>query len=206
VLVHYSQCFRIGSAFGELGRSGCVFGGSTIQKVGALGFCILVLIGDPKMSQPERFDVYGSTVLLDLHNCDASMFTRMHIRKFMKDFCEKFGFTRARLHFWDYDNDEERRAAPAHLAGVSAVQFLTTSGIVIHTIDKLQAVYLDIFWCGISQSVSPIHPEYIDMQDYAAAFFRGTPVVNTHWRGLGVYKSAGLLPPAISQLQSRKRT
>ena len=55
---------------------------------------------------------------------------------------------RADLHFWDYDDQEERAAAPAHLAGTSAVQFITTSNITIHTLDKLKAVYLTIFTCG----------------------------------------------------------
>jgi S-adenosylmethionine/arginine decarboxylase-like enzyme len=34
-----------------------------------------------------------------------------------------------------------------HLKGTSAIQFITTSNITIHTLDLLGAVYLNIFSC-----------------------------------------------------------
>jgi len=55
----------------------------------------------------------------------------------------------AKLVWWDYGGDEQSKAeAPPHLKGVSMVQFIETSTIVIHTLDDLKAVYLDLFSCG----------------------------------------------------------
>jgi len=91
--------------------------------------------------------MYGRELILDLHGCPGP-FTRKAISVFMVELCDLLGMARAELHFWDYDDVEERAAAPAHLAGISAVQFITTSNVTIHTLDKLGAVYLNIFTCA----------------------------------------------------------
>jgi len=55
---------------------------------------------------------------------------------------------RADLHFWDDVGlpEEEKQTSP-HTKGSSAVQFILTSSIVIHTLDLLEAVYINIFSC-----------------------------------------------------------
>ena len=52
------------------------------------------------------------------------------------------------LHFWDDKGvpAAERQTDPK-TKGTSAVQFILTSSIVIHTLDLLGAVYLNIFSC-----------------------------------------------------------
>jgi S-adenosylmethionine/arginine decarboxylase-like enzyme len=54
--------------------------------------------------------------------------------------CERF--------WWDDVgvSEEERQTSP-HTKGTSAVQFILTSSIVIHTLDLLEAVYINIFSC-----------------------------------------------------------
>ena len=55
---------------------------------------------------------------------------------------------RADLHWWDdLDLPEEERETEPHLKGTSAIQFITTSNITIHTLDILKNVYLNIFSC-----------------------------------------------------------
>lgn len=90
---------------------------------------------------------YGKQLILDLYGCDVKKFTRIHIEQYLKDLCELIDMTRADLHFWDYDDEEEKAAAPIHLCGTSAVQFITTSTIVIHTLDKVGECYIDLFSC-----------------------------------------------------------
>lgn len=90
---------------------------------------------------------YGTELILDLHGCQEK-FNRYTISTFMAQLCDLLEMERADLHFWDYDNDEEKAAAPDHLAGTSAVQFITTSNVTIHTLDRLKAVYLNIFTCS----------------------------------------------------------
>lgn len=91
---------------------------------------------------------YGKELIVDIHKCDVLRFTRELISKFMCDLCHLIDMEREDLHFWDYDGyEEEYNDAPAHLKGISAVQFIRTSNITIHTLDELKIVYLNIFSC-----------------------------------------------------------
>lgn len=90
---------------------------------------------------------YGKELVIDLHGCDSDMFTRAKLTTFFELLCEKIDMHRADLHFWDYESREERDAAPPHLAGISAVQFIETSNVTIHALYKLRAVYLNVFSC-----------------------------------------------------------
>lgn len=86
--------------------------------------------------------------MLDLHGCDVSTFNRDSLRGYFKKICDAIDMEREDLHFWDYDGvPEEERTTEAHLLGTSAVQFIKTSNIVIHTLDLLEAVYINIFSC-----------------------------------------------------------
>ncbi len=91
---------------------------------------------------------YGFELILDLHSCDAAKFTRKSIEEYMVAICEAIGMEREDLHFWDYDGiPAEEISNEAHLSGTSAIQFITTSNIVIHTLDLMGAVYVNIFSC-----------------------------------------------------------
>ncbi len=91
---------------------------------------------------------YGFELIMDLHGCDVGKFTRRSIEEYMEAVCAAIGMKREDLHFWDYEGvPEEELPKEAHLLGTSAVQFITTSNIVIHTLDLLKAVYINIFTC-----------------------------------------------------------
>ncbi len=91
---------------------------------------------------------YGYSLALDLTGCNAGKFTRRSITEFLEVLCERIDMEREDLHFWDYEDDPEaRESAPYHLAGVSACQFICTSSIVIHTLDKTGRVFIDLFSC-----------------------------------------------------------
>ena len=93
-------------------------------------------------------DSYGKELILDLHDCDPKTFTRKSIKKFCKELCELIYMERCEFHFWDYEGDPEGYAkAPDHLKGTSAIQFITTSDIRIHALDKLERAYINIFSC-----------------------------------------------------------
>lgn len=93
--------------------------------------------------------MYGTEMILDLHGCNIHRFTREALTQFFRALCDDIlKMERADLHFWDYEDEEEKNAAPAHLAGTSAVQFITTSNVTIHTLDKMGSVYLNIFSCA----------------------------------------------------------
>ena len=93
-------------------------------------------------------DSYGKELILDLHGCNPGKFTRKSILKFFTLLCDKIGMEQHDAHFWDYENwPDEYEKAPIHLKGTSAIQFITTSNITIHTLDVLRKVFLNIFSC-----------------------------------------------------------
>ncbi len=91
---------------------------------------------------------YGVELILDLHDCDARTFTRDSITAYFERLCELIDMKREALHFWDDIGvpEEDRQTSP-HTQGTSAVQFILTSSIVIHTLDQLGAVYVNMFSC-----------------------------------------------------------
>ena len=92
--------------------------------------------------------IYGYELILDLHGCDVSKFTRKSIEEYMVTICEAIGMEREDLHFWDYEGvPEEEIPKDSHLLGTTAVQFITTSNIVVHTLELLKAVFVNIFSC-----------------------------------------------------------
>lgn len=91
---------------------------------------------------------YGYSTVLDVVECDTKTFTRESIEEFLATLCEAIDMDPEDLNFWDYEGDPEGYAeAPSHLRGISAVQFIKTSSIVIHTLDDLRVVFIDLFSC-----------------------------------------------------------
>ncbi len=95
-------------------------------------------------------DQYGIELILDLHGCDASKFTRASITEYFEQLCDLIDMQREDLHFWDDVglSEEDKQTSP-HTQGTSAVQFILTSSIVIHTLDQLKAIYINIFSCKV---------------------------------------------------------
>ena len=91
---------------------------------------------------------YGHELILDLHGCNVELFNRNHIDKFFTDLCALIEMEKCEVHFWDDEGVpvDEQQTLP-HTKGTSAVCFILTSTIVIHTLDLLGAVYVNIFSC-----------------------------------------------------------
>jgi len=91
---------------------------------------------------------YGIELILDMHGCDASKFSRESIEAYFERLCVLIDMQREELHFWDDVGvpEEDKQTLP-HTQGTSAVQFILTSSIVIHTLDQLRAVYINMFSC-----------------------------------------------------------
>lgn len=109
---------------------------------------------------------YGKELILDLHQCDPACFTRARLEKFFVGLCNRIGMQREDLYWWDDINmPEDERETEPHLVGTSAVQFIRTSNITIHTLDILGKVFLNIFSCKDFNADSVAH--------FAALWFRG---------------------------------
>lgn len=81
-------------------------------------------------------------MVLDLNECDTSKFTRRHLDDFFTGICRLIDMNRHGEPMYWFDNSEK-----PHLHGASAVQFIKTSNITLHALDKLQAVFINIFSC-----------------------------------------------------------
>lgn len=91
---------------------------------------------------------YGQELILDLHNCDTTTFTRTSIRKYFDGLCKAINMKKCECYFWDdYGVPTKEKQTQDHTTGISAVQFILTSSIVIHTLSKMKRVYLNIFSC-----------------------------------------------------------
>ena len=91
---------------------------------------------------------YGYELLIDLHGCNSQTFTRDSLDRFFSELCDLIEMERCVVHFWDDVGvpAEEQQTEP-HTKGTSAVCFILTSTIVVHTLDLLEAVYINIFSC-----------------------------------------------------------
>ena len=110
--------------------------------------------------------MYGKELILDMHDCDPTRFTKLRIEAFMITLCEKIDMEREDLHFWT----ELDTTMPDHLFGISACQFIRTSNIVIHTLGRMRRIYLNIFSCKDFDAY--------EAEGVATKFFKG--VVTNH--------------------------
>ena len=112
---------------------------------------------------------YGKEVILDLHNCNPETFTRKSIRKYFKELCVLIDMERETLHWWDYNGiPEEYAKAPDHLKGISAIQFIKTSNITIHSLDVLKRIYINVFSCKDFKSN--------DVKNFSEKWFQGKTI------------------------------
>ncbi len=91
---------------------------------------------------------YGKELIIDLKGCDTSKFNRDSLTYYFVGLCKIIDMQRCSLHFWDDMGvaKEDRQILP-HTKGTSAVQFILTSNITVHTLDLLGEVYINIFSC-----------------------------------------------------------
>ena len=95
--------------------------------------------------------MYGKELILDLYDCDIAMNTPENLDRFYFGICDVIGMERAvdpvtgenLAFYWT----EENPALEDHLIGTSGIQFIRTSNIVVHTLDKLGTVYINLFSC-----------------------------------------------------------
>ncbi|KKN61473.1 hypothetical protein LCGC14_0521280 [marine sediment metagenome] len=91
---------------------------------------------------------YGKELIIDLHDCDVSTFNRNSLDAYFEQICRTIKMQKCERYFWDDVGvpKEERQTEP-HLKGTSAIQFMLTSNITIHTLSLLQKVFINIFSC-----------------------------------------------------------
>jgi S-adenosylmethionine/arginine decarboxylase-like enzyme len=98
--------------------------------------------------EPVVVGVYGKEVILDCYWCDPGRFNRRDIRICMDQLVKRLKMKKGPLHFWDDVGVRKRdRQTKLETTGTSAIQFILTSNITLHCLDKLSRVYVNIFSC-----------------------------------------------------------
>jgi S-adenosylmethionine/arginine decarboxylase-like enzyme len=122
----------------------------------------------------EQPQDYGQELILDIHDADPHTFSRNDIANYMKHLCDNvLHMEREDLHFWDYEDEPKLKAKqPPHLKGISAVQFIKTSNITIHTLDDLKKVFVNIFSC------KAFNPD--TAEKFTVEYFRGKTAQRVH--------------------------
>ncbi len=92
--------------------------------------------------------MYGKELIIDLHDCDVNKFNRKDLKRFFIELCKLIDMQRCKLSWWDdVGIDLEDQQSSPHTKGTSAVQFILTSNITVHTLDILKSVYINVFSC-----------------------------------------------------------
>ena len=100
------------------------------------------------ISDIRETEPFGCELILNLHNCNPEKFNRVDIDRYFTALCGQISMEKCEVHFWDdVDVPPEKRQTLPHTKGTSAVCFILTSSIVIHPLDILKAVYVNIFSC-----------------------------------------------------------
>lgn len=90
---------------------------------------------------------YGKELIIDIHNCKAR-FIRKSIKSFLTQLCIEIDMKAEKLVWWDdVGVAKELKQTEAHTKGTTAVQFILTSNVTIHTLDIPKSVYINIFSC-----------------------------------------------------------
>jgi S-adenosylmethionine/arginine decarboxylase-like enzyme len=90
----------------------------------------------------------GKELIIDLYDCDTTTFTKESLDKFFVDLCNFIDMERTELFYWEYFEDSTKtKEELEHLAGISAVQFIKTSNITVHTFDNLKKCSINVFSC-----------------------------------------------------------
>ncbi len=89
---------------------------------------------------------YGYELIMDLQHCNPGRFDADVIEQYCVELCDLIDMKREDFYLWANDPDDYD-TTPPHIYGTSAVQFILTSSLVIHTLPKLKAAYVNIFSC-----------------------------------------------------------
>lgn len=108
--------------------------------------------------------MYGQELILDLHDCVAEEnLTKVHrVYEFCICLCSLIDMQREDFHVWA--NDDLTQGDPK-TTGISAVQFILTSSIVLHCLPLLNQVHLNVFSC------KEFNPEVVE--NYVLDWFDG---------------------------------
>lgn len=93
-------------------------------------------------------DRYGFIFIMELKNCDKTLFKRRKIKKILKELAKQLGWKTNRTEFWDYRwHQLLKRKAPPEEKGVAVCLFLRVNTMMLHAVERNSSVYFELFSC-----------------------------------------------------------
>ena len=89
---------------------------------------------------------YGQELVLDLHDVDPEKIHVKALKHFAAALCDEIGMKKGPQFEWGAEKQLGKFENPKY-DGISVVQFLYESSIVIHCIDELGKVFINVFSC-----------------------------------------------------------
>jgi len=98
----------------------------------------------------RRREVFGMELIVNLYDCSTAKFNKLGIATFVANLCKKMGFKRIKGCWWDdEDSPTKGRDLPKKIRGISFVEFIIGSSIVVHAMKEIKSVYINIFSCNM---------------------------------------------------------
>ena len=92
--------------------------------------------------------MYGIETIIDLQGCDTTRFNRKNIKQYFLQACKLLDVSPEDCYFWDdFRVPKEKQQTNPKTKGTTAIQFILTSNITIHTLDILETAFINIFSC-----------------------------------------------------------
>ena len=85
---------------------------------------------------------YGMELIIDLHGCDTVKMQKENIDVFFAELCSLSDMTPVGTPKYWIENSNNPK-----LKGLSGIQFIKTSSILIHTLDLTRSAYINFFSC-----------------------------------------------------------
>jgi S-adenosylmethionine/arginine decarboxylase-like enzyme len=108
--------------------------------------------------------MYGVETIIDLFSCDIAKFNRKDIKAYFLQTCKLLDVRPEDCYFWDdLRVPMDKQQTNPKTKGTTAIQFILTSNITIHTLDLLRIAFVNIFSC-----------KYYDaklLEEFTARFF-----------------------------------
>jgi len=94
---------------------------------------------------------YGQELIIDIHDVPYDFFTVKNVRSYAEQLCDEIDMKRGPIHTWG-ENSQEHKAKHGEGAikadGISCIQFLYSSSILVHALDEIEKVFVNVFSCN----------------------------------------------------------
>ena len=99
-----------------------------------------------KKIKKAKKDNYGRQVVLTLHDVNKDKYTVASLRHFVEQLCDEIGMQRGPMYTWG-NNKELGKLRNPKADGLSVIQFLYESSIVVHAPDEIGKIFVTVFSC-----------------------------------------------------------